>query len=172
MPSGSHVEAARLGPGLCGRACESKSDARRHPCCASRGRSTTLRGLSDAPLKSAASALDRFEKRPTLRAPFLSHGQPVRRRRVGRAREDQSANFSRDAAQELRPTRFVSRTSHGRNDSATPPGDSGTPSRTARPSSATCRSSCSRRCSGKRKVASKTEKLCSIGLARRDNIPL
>ena len=99
MPSRSHVEAARLGPRLCGRACESKSDACTHPCFASRGRSTTLRDLSDAPLKRAASALDRFEKRPTLRpgarpqlssrAPFLSHGQPVRRRRVGRARDDQ-----------------------------------------------------------------------------------
>ena len=99
MLSRSHVEAARLGPGLCGRASESKSDARTHPCCASRGRNTTLRGLSDAPLKRAASALDRFEKRPTLRpgarpqlssrARFLSHGQPVRRRRVGQAREEQ-----------------------------------------------------------------------------------
>ena len=99
MPSGSHVDAARLGPGLCARACKSRCDVSTHPCCARRRRSTTLRGLSDAPLKRAASALDRFEKRPTLRpgarpqvssrAPFLSHGQPVRRRRVGRAREDQ-----------------------------------------------------------------------------------
>ena len=99
MPSGSHVEAARLGPGLCGRACKSKSDACTHPCNARRGRSSTLRGLRDAQLKRAASALDRFEKRPTLRpgaspqlsssAPFLAHGQPVRRRRVGQAREDQ-----------------------------------------------------------------------------------
>ena len=99
MPSRSHVEAARLGPGRCGKACESKSSARTHPCCARRQRSTTLRGLSDAPLKRAASALVHFEKRATLRpgarpqlssrAPFLSHGQPVRRRRVGRAREDQ-----------------------------------------------------------------------------------
>ena len=99
MPSGSHVEAARLGPGRCGRACKSKSDARAHPCCKSRGRSSTLRGLSDAPLKRAASALDRFEKRPMMRPgarpqlsslePFFSHGQPVRRRRVDRAREDQ-----------------------------------------------------------------------------------
>ena len=101
MPSRSHVEAARLGPGRCGKACESKSSARTHPCCARRQRSTTLRGLSDAPLKRAASALVHFEKRATLRpgarpqlssrAPFLSHGQPVRRRRVGRAREDQPA---------------------------------------------------------------------------------
>ena len=99
MPSVCHVEAARLGSGLYGRACESNSDARTHPCCAWRRRSTTLRGLSDASLKRAASALDRFEKRPTLRpgarpqlsshAPFLSHGQSVRRRRVGRAREEQ-----------------------------------------------------------------------------------
>ena len=99
MPSGSHVEVARLGSGRCGRACESKSDARTHPCCASRRRCSTLRGLSDAQLKRAASALDRFEKRPTLRpgarpqlssrAHFLSHGQHVSHRRMGRAREDQ-----------------------------------------------------------------------------------
>ena len=99
MSSGSHVEGARLGPGCYGRACESKSDACTHPCCARRRRSTTLRGLSDAPLKRAASALDRFEKRPMLRpgarpqlssrAPFLPHGQPVRRPLVRRAREDQ-----------------------------------------------------------------------------------
>ena len=99
VPSGSHVEAARLGPGRCGRACKSKSDARTLPCCARRRRNSTLRDLDDAPHRRAASALDRFEKRPALRpgarpqlssrAPFLSHGQPVRRRHVGRAREGQ-----------------------------------------------------------------------------------
>ena len=99
MPSGRHVEAARFGPGLCGRACESKSDACTHPCCARRQRSTTLRGLNNAPLKRAASALDRFEKRPTLRpgarpqlssrVPFLPHGQHVTRCRVGQTCKDQ-----------------------------------------------------------------------------------
>ena len=77
MPSGSHVEAARLGPGLCGRACESKSDACTHPCW--RRRSTTLRVRRDAQLKRAASALVRFEKRPTLRPgarPQLSSRAP------------------------------------------------------------------------------------------------
>ena len=86
-PSGSLVEAARLGSGLCGRACESKSDARTHPCCARRRRSTTLRVRRDAPLKRAASALHRFKKRPTLRpgarpqlssrAPFLTDSPSV-----------------------------------------------------------------------------------------------